>query len=762
MADFGEMKIKYRGATLHSGNSFAEIKSALQKYIRRGDTEQIRRILTDFSKISILEGEGIDSSIRDEYVNLMNNQPSHGQDYVAKNVSSRIKAMRTNLRNRLIVSASEDIGIANRDAPVMVNKYLAQGDKGMIRAGVYLARCQKSRLISDYKSWYMVPPYYWKGPTQKAKFLKGHAIMQELFPAMGPDPGVNDDWAQALKNHDVKHFFYYYGKYMLNLENEGQLTDGFSQLYKELKTLPEARTDSVVKTLLQTYQKMTHAERPIYLYHASLLCMLGSKVSNLTIDVSDADPLDEPYTLEDFCIDRHTGRGSSCTVTQFALEGSFTLNKNLKHFSWQKRIVYILFKMIQDTPTDKLTREGVIELLGQFDTDVLRDNVSMPILTQIPTGSSTPQLQLQPQYDFIAQFYGISTSQAAILFNGPTQIQIPIPAPITKIKARIRAPINSKPVSNDCTCCNNTIATTTMHLGLDWGPAKTKAKPKPKSVIQRPKIPQSVLAPVLVPETESQAFNPIARAQLVTSSSKTDVYFATTKTTIGSWAPETRVVVKGPYNDNLGCLYAQKINALKAAMSLPHVEDIICIQLVADLWNDVKGLGVRYSQKQDRKQYFMVASDLLSMVDLPTKMHSSIKWEPTEVIDFDHKNISKYHWDMVKDWPTLSENAQAELIMYHVFRYMVGIGDLADRNFLKINDRVYALDEDAPNKGKLKRPGVLLKKKRSVLLTGWISSNWSILEPLLAVLKATVPVGDRVNNISFDDKDYIIELFSES
>ena len=188
MTDFGDMKIKYRGATLYSGNDFGEVKSALQKYIRRGNTEQVRRILTDVSKFSILDTPEIVS----KYVEHMNGLPAHGKDYVVKNVTSRLKAMRTNIKNRLIVSASEDIGIANRDAPAMVDKYLKEKD-GLIKVGVYLARCQKSRLLSDYKTWYLVPPYYWKGVAQKEKYLKGHHVMKELFPMMVPklDPDSN-------------------------------------------------------------------------------------------------------------------------------------------------------------------------------------------------------------------------------------------------------------------------------------------------------------------------------------------------------------------------------------------------------------------------------------------------------------------------------------------------------------------------------------------------------------------------------------------
>jgi hypothetical protein len=160
---------------------------------------------------------------------------------------------------------------------------------------------------------------------------------------------------------------------------------------------------------------------------------------------------------------------------------------------------------------------------------------------------------------------------------------------------------------------------------------------------------------------------------------------------------------------------------------------------------------------------FMVSDDLLSSVEeLPTKLHESKMWEPTKVVDYDR--LPNFKWHMVEDWPRLSQEARAEFIFYLIIRYIAGIGDLADRNFLVIGDRVYGLDEDAPNKGVLGQPGRMLKKQRSQLIVSWLSidANWTLLSRLLKQMEEQpIPANLFKNSVNTKDRIEIIRLFLE-
>uniref|UniRef100_A0A6C0J7Q1 Uncharacterized protein n=1 Tax=viral metagenome TaxID=1070528 RepID=A0A6C0J7Q1_9ZZZZ len=109
---------------------------------------------------------------------------------------------------------------------------------------------------------------------------------------------------------------------------------------------------------------------------------------------------------------------------------------------------------------------------------------------------------------------------------------------------------------------------------------------------------------------------------------------------------------------------------------------------------------------------------------------------------------------MDKHWSKLKNKQKAYLVCYHIIRYIAGSGDLADRNFLLLYGKVYALDEDEPTKGKLNKPGSLLKKKRSELIINWlkISENWKLIEIFLSSLTPPPLPINIVNVIKHDRK----------
>jgi hypothetical protein len=748
MTEFGDMIIKARGDVTFTGIKLDIAKSAVQKYIRRGDEHKVGLILADINMVSMMQ----DKDVAVRYVTLrnqINSQRGDGYIFEVSKVQSHAKSITTNIINRLIVCGSEDVGIANNKVPDDLESLLTDRSlENQIKQGTLLARSQKLRLISDYKTMYMLPPYYWKNKSQETRMRGIHIELQDRFyPFMIPDLSNIADWEQALKQKKSEAFFYLLGR---DLETDGYDLKkiGSNPVFSKLKTLLGSTS------LTRIYTKMGHQEKPIYLYHEALRQMNEGQVQS--IDVSDINPTvflhsiqsGTKYDIDDFCMDRHTAQGRSCSTLQFAIEGAHVENQATQYYKWNNRLMYIIFKVVVDTPK----AINIVDLINKIDHSILAQ-ILPPLPKTLKEGLGGPQ------YDFLVRFYKgkINNKQASTLLNlgDPTQAKPKAAKPKAKFKPKPTASAKPKPTAS----------------------AKPKAKFKPK-----PCPPKKILNPVsgkcvnktgpigtkllasakskaklkpLVSNNESLFFDPISRFQIGTGGSKTDVYYAIMKRDLGPWKTGERVVVKGPYRKgDDGCNYAKSMSQLKKDLSLPYVNKIICVELRPDLWPDVRGLGVRYSLSDKTTIYpFMISEDLMKDVDeIPLKDKDSKTWEKVTVVDFDHPSIKPYGWKLSRDWSKLIPIEQAKLTAYYVLRYLVGIGDLADRNFINISGSVYGIDEDAPKKitstSSLGIPSKLLPGHSSSLVHEWLQhdSNWDLLHPILQkIIAHSFPLNIKVN-----------------
>ena len=108
-------------------------------------------------------------------------------------------------------------------------------------------------------------------------------------------------------------------------------------------------------------------------------------------------------------------------------------------------------------------------------------------------------------------------------------------------------------------------------------------------------------------------------------------------------------------------------------------------------------------------------------------MYGTKTWPETRIIDFEKivssKDNSFNKWD-AHCWDNSLDKHKMEFVSYILFRYMMGIGDFAARNFVFIDYVVYGIDEDAPKKGDLKTFRSLLNKTRSAQVAKWIEAHW--------------------------------------
>lgn len=228
--------------------------------------------------------------------------------------------------------------------------------------------------------------------------------------------------------------------------------------------------------------------------------------------------------------------------------------------------------------------------------------------------------------------------------------------------------------------------------------------------------PGAPVAPPEEPRRESD-YELISRIQLVTSHAKTDTVFAR--------HPDGRMVVlKGPYMSPRCPNMAIEMAIWKRANGLPAAE-IRAVRLIPDRWASTP-LGARNSLWGCEGGWWFSESESLVPGPIPTKIHSSKLWPPTEVVDWSEGGgLGVHTWRPSTDWATYTHRERLDYVLNLLARYLMGIGDHADRNFLRARGRLYAVDEDMRNFG---LPPLSLRnnlrKKKAALVRAFLEAHW--------------------------------------
>jgi hypothetical protein len=81
------------------------------------------------------------------------------------------------------------------------------------------------------------------------------------------------------------------------------------------------------------------------------------------------------------------------------------------------------------------------------------------------------------------------------------------------------------------------------------------------------------------------------------------------------------------------------------------------------------------------------------MSDIPIEIRSSKVWKDIPVIDWKKpiRGMEHLEFEKVVNNPVMMK----DFVYNIIFRYIMGIGDFADRNFVMSKGRVYSIDEDS-------------------------------------------------------------------
>lgn len=265
----------------------------------------------------------------------------------------------------------------------------------------------------------------------------------------------------------------------------------------------------------------------------------------------------------------------------------------------------------------------------------------------------------------------------------------------------------------------------------------TREAPK-KRILRIAEVEATQVTHVTQATHEMQAFEFILRTQLTTMGSKMDVYFAKDSNKL--------VVVKGPYASRHSIDILISHTEWKKTHGLPYTHFKVK-ELIPDRWPEGVPLGARNAIDRTRPAFFLVFDSYLEESQLQTRTHRSKLWPPTEVVDWDAVPFHFTH----KDRP-LTDQEYIDYIHAILFRYLFGISDLADRNFLMVEGRVISIDEEEI--GKEIPVYATLKRSRSAFIHNWLKDHYEQLN-----VSTWTPRSEKLNHIQ--NKESCLELFLE-
>lgn len=210
---------------------------------------------------------------------------------------------------------------------------------------------------------------------------------------------------------------------------------------------------------------------------------------------------------------------------------------------------------------------------------------------------------------------------------------------------------------------------------------------------------------------ETDMYHFLVLTQITTSGMKQDVYFAKDKN-------NKLVVVKGPYSNKKSIDILVRNTEWKKENNIPYIPFQV-VELIPNRWPDGIPLGIRNTVDRSKPVLFVVFDSVIQENDIYKKTHSSKLWPETQVVD----------WDKVPlhvDYKKLSFKKFVDYVRTIIFRYVRGISDYADRNFLVVGDRVISVDEDIEERDvNIYKE---LRKNKAEYIYNWLKINYDKLD----------------------------------
>lgn len=267
----------------------------------------------------------------------------------------------TNILNRIVVMMTEEVNINNPMLPVLMQDLYTKFH--VTRNYIYLyvmyktvALSKKCRLISDIKTRFNLEPYY-EAANRTISVLDEHKKLIE-------------NESEPLKSMYNKQYPFnstYVNNFTDELQNKNY--DAYVSLHKIFSNKSEVwkaiisvanktgnkNLQQVINSLQFFNKKMTHKEKPLYMYQAVLTLILRDQLTFIPVElckVSLNKDFENPFVpgkdniFPDYVYDVHTsaGRNLKKTAFDFAMEGSLVTDECTEFLNVEWRANYIKFK----------------------------------------------------------------------------------------------------------------------------------------------------------------------------------------------------------------------------------------------------------------------------------------------------------------------------------------------------------------------------------------------------------------------------------
>lgn len=701
--NFHLMQAKGPAASVtYNGHPFDEIKSCIQKYIRRGETEKAIYVAIEADLFSLIpKSSGI--------------------------IYSNAKSRRTNFMNRLRAIVGEEIGIAvpslilqfdelyqtwNKYRDYDINMYPVEQNlarQALLTMVKLLSQARKIRLVSDIKSVYFKPKYL---PIIQGK-PEWHYIFHEVdqidsqvtdqYPLEPTQAGLRDmvdGIISGIKNKSDRAF-YWINQLLADRNPKNNCPRDLSKVTLLFKILfdyanqgpglwgGKTKDDPMLKqvlTILYRYYNDFKNKTDCYIFlilpvlYAVRSIDWNFNALQINVTLQEVEKYyqknisKQAIILDLYCLDIHTKRGKQLkkTYLDFAQEGALVTNQEESLLNDNYRKIYVYLKLMDQGLTNPLQIES--------------------IMSQVKMRAESPPKKLPP-----------------------ANIPSPLPSKVSKVIIIKKTPPLKKVIL-------------------------TKVITKSPEVITKSPPPSKKIT--LSADSERERFNQVVRTQLTCATYRPDVYFAVDNVL------QKRVVVKGPFDPNKNYFeMALAMNHIKDHLPVMNTVDTKIVYLKPDMWLDVP-IGLRNSLHPSQNYPFMIMEDIchttlpLSQA-LPTKNKGSKLWpDNTQVYD-DSKSINECTFI---DLARLRDNPEMRLqmLLAYAFRYVFEITDTCDRNFLIhwVTRKVYSIDEENFGEGARKwftgNRAVPKKENRKDDMLYIISQDESKLKEVLQQWKSII------------------------
>lgn len=293
-------------------------------------------------------------------------------------------------------------------------------------------------------------------------------------------------------------------------------------------------------------------------------------------------------------------------------------------------------------------------------------------------------------------------------------------------------------------------------------PETTRTAPKRKASPKTRKAEKAKVA-CAVEGSESDLLRFLVRAQVLTSAGKADTYFANLRRPFKGFEADDCVLVKGPLKEE-EAQNAIRMNRWKQLQGFPVLR-MVDAQLALDRWPEGTPLGARNKMDRDCALFLLTESTVAASALKRTTYKAykgrgwkdTLVWPPeTEIVDW-HQVAS--HIEFKKDGKTegydVSPSQMVEYVLLLLARWLFGISDLADRNFILRAGHIYSIDEEY-----LGRPvnfKTELKGAKCAFVGRWVAENYAALVNKMAAWD--VPAELRERHAQLLDRDRCVALF---